>query len=135
MLGKILKIDKVRNVEVAEYFALDGYRVKTTQNIWYVLIDNEQRCCESWGYICSEDDPSYFIGAELMKVRLTDTALKSKMIENGGGYDCDAGDIQFVDFITNLGTFQLAVYNSHNGYYGHEILIMKDTEVILGTTL
>ena len=41
------------------------------------------------------------------------------------------GGIQFVDFVTDRGTFQLAVYNSHNGYYGHGILVLKNDEVLL----
>lgn len=43
--------------------------------------------------------------------------------------------IQFVDFVTSRGTFQLAVYNSHNGYYGHGIIVAKDDEILLNETL
>jgi hypothetical protein len=38
--------------------------------------------------------------------------------------ECDSGGgTQFVDFETSKGVFQLTVYNRHNGYYGHDILI------------
>lgn len=35
-------------------------------------------------------------------------------------------DCIFVDIKTDCGTLQLAVYNSHNGYYGHEVLIREN---------
>ncbi len=115
--------------------AMDGYKVQTDAHTFHVLIDNGQSCCESWGYLSSEDDLSYFIGAELREVKLTDTALKQQKVEASGYYDGDEGGIQFVDFLTDRGTFQLAVYNSHNGYYGHGIVVAKDENILLNETL
>lgn len=157
MLGKILAIEEVRDLEIcptpnlegkggrlglcgminilAGKSNMDGYRVQTDLHTFHVLIDNNQSCCETWGYLSSEDDPQQFIGAKLLEVRLTDKALKSKVVENSGYYGDDCGGIQFVDFITDRGAFQLAVYNAHNGYYGHEILIAKDEDVLLRDVL
>jgi len=47
----------------------------------------------------------------------------------------DGGGICFVDFITTNGTFQLAVYNSHNGYYGHGIVVAIDEKIVHDDTL
>lgn len=113
--------------------SMDGYRVKTDKSDILVLIDNGQCCCESWGYINSEDDPNKFIGAALLDVKLTDTALNTKMSDESRYID--AGGIQFVDFITDRGNFQLAVYNGHNGYYGHGIIVAIDGEIICQDTL
>lgn len=116
------------------YGEYDGYKVVTDKHIYLILIDNGQSCCESWGYISSEDDHTKFIGAELKEVNLTDKALNTKIVEESGYYD-DCGGIQFVDFVTNEGVFQLAVYNAHNGYYGHGIIVAKDDDVLLNDTL
>ena len=113
---------------------MDGYKVKTDQHEIYALIDNAQSCCENWGYFASEDTFDEFIGAELQEVNLTDVALNKQKVEKSDYYD-DGGGIQFVDFVTDKGTFQLAVYNAHNGYYGHGILIARDNHIILKETL
>lgn len=157
MLGKIKSITEVQNATIepiaplngsngqrlgfgqmvsalSGFYNMDGYRVETDQHIFHVLIDNYQSCCESWGYLSSEDDFQQFIDAELLEVRLTDTALKQKVVDESDYYN-DAGGIQFVDFVTDRGIFQLAVYNGHNGYYGHGIVVAKDSEVLLSDTL
>ena len=120
---------------------MDGYAVETDQHTYHVLIDNEQSCCESWGYFASEDDLTAYVGAELREVRLTNTALNTERVEASGYYGYgedesdDGGGIQFVDFVTDRGTFQLAVYNGHNGYYGHGIIVAKDSDVLLNDTI
>ena len=149
MLGKIKNIETVYDLEIQRggrlgivqmlealsgCQSMDGYKVETDKHVFYVLINNDQYCCENWGYLSSEDDLSIFIGAELCEVKLTDKALNQKIVDESGYYD-DAGGIQFVDFITDKGVFQLAVYNAHNGYYGHGILVVKDTEILLNDTL
>lgn len=149
MLGKIISIQEVRGVQLGNrdgrlglsrmiyfcvYSSMDGYKVVTDKHIYHVLIDNVQSCCETWGYLSSEDDFEQFIGSELIEVKLTDTALNQTVVANSGYYE-GRGGIQFVDFITTVGVLQLAVYNGHNGYYGHEIIIAKDEEILLEDTL
>lgn len=116
------------------YSEMDGYKVTTDKHEFHVLIDNGQSCCESWGYICSEDDTKPFIGEELLEIKLTDTALNQTVLEESGYYE-DEGGIQFVDFMTTRGVLQFAVYNSHNGYYGHGIVVAKDNEVLCNDIL
>ena len=157
MLGKIKSIEEVYNFKIQPvgktngtggslgmaqmlntlcgYSEMDGYKVETENHIFHVLIDNGQCCCENWGHMTSEDDLSYYVGAELLEVNVTDIALNQKVLTQMNEDYIDNREIQFVDFKTNLGTFQLAVYNSHNGYYGHGILVAKDNEILLNDTL
>ena len=72
---------------------------------------------------------------ELLEVNVTDIALNQKVLTQMNEDYIDNREIQFVDFKTDLGTFQLAVYNSHNGFYGHGILVAKDNEILLNDTL
>lgn len=157
MFGKIINIEEVRNFKIEPvasmdgsggrlgmsqmmnalcgYADMDGYKVKTENHTFVVLIDNGQSCCENWGYMTSEDDFTYYIGAELLEVNVSDTALNQKILTEINNNWIDSNQIQFVDFKTNKGVFQLAVYNSHNGYYGHGILVAKDNEILLNDTL
>ena len=131
MLGKIVQVAKVSNMISKLYYStMDGYKIVTDKHIFYILISNSQNCCERWGHMTSEDDISYYKGAELLSIKLTDTALNTTLVEDviGDFYRCNT---QFVDFTTNKGTFQIVVYNSHNGSYGHKILLIKDKEILL----
>jgi len=119
---------------IGGFSEMDGYKVETDKHTFLVLIDNGQSCCESWGYMSSEDEHEKFIESELIEVNLTDTALNQIKVKESDYYE-DSGGIQFVDFVTNVGVFQLAVYNGHNGYYGHGILVAKDEEILLNDTL
>lgn len=116
------------------YDEMDGYKVETDKHTFLVLIDNAQSCCESWGYFSSEDNLENYIGSQLKEIKLTDKALNQQVVEKTDYYE-DNGGIQFVDFITDKGTFQIAVYNAHNGYYGHGIIVAKDDDILLNDSL
>ena len=126
----ILKIEEVYDISKKTQYGWDetfeGYKVTTDSQEILVLVSNSQSCCESWGYVQSEDNLDQFIGSGLLNITTTDSALNTKMIDAASNLDC--GDIMFVTFHTNKGSFQLAVYNSHNGYYGHTGLI-ESTQV------
>jgi len=111
----ILKIEELRD---GDY---DGYKITTDKRTLDVAVDNGQCCCEYWGYMSSEDDLESFVGAALLRVESVDTALNAKT-EPG---ELDEGTVYFVNFYTSRGMFQLAVYDSHNGYYGHTFKIME----------
>jgi hypothetical protein len=115
---------------------MEGWEVVTDNTTIFILIDDQSSCCESWGYISSDDNPSDYVGAELLDVVLTDTALEnfSTKAKEEMKY-LDEGGVQFVTFKTSKGDFQLAVYNAHNGYYGHGILVAVGDEIILSSTL
>ena len=125
---------KIISVEEFSENGMEGYKVSTKRISVRVLIDSFQSCCESWGYISSADDFTPFIGAILKEVKLTDVALNQQVVDDTGYYDEDGG-IQFVDFVTSRGTFQLAVYNAHNGYYGHGILVALGEDILCNDTL
>ena len=103
-----------------------GFRVTTDKQEIFIAISSMQSCCENWGYlVMNDEDKEAFIGATLKEITTTDTALSTKIADMGGqsaGW-LDAGDCVFVNLETSRGTLQLAVYNAHNGYYGHEVLI------------
>ncbi len=122
---------------LAGYSEYDGYGVETDKHRFLVLIDNGQSCCENWGYLSSEDDLQHFIGAELRNVTATDIASKkiALALKEGNEWGLDEGAVRFVDFETDRGVFQLAVYNAHNGYYGHGVIVAKDNEILLNDTL
>lgn len=115
--------------------SMDGYKVKTDKHEILILIDNGQSCCESFGYFSSDDALMGYIGTKLRDIELTDTALNVKSVQEKVEYGFDEGGVQFVTFKTDKGDFQLAVYNSHNGYYGHGIIIAKDNEILCQDTL
>ena len=117
MNEKIKSIDEVSGFKVD-----DGYEVVTDKQTIRVGIYNGQDCCENWGYVQSEDDLSGMVGADLIDIKLTDTALGNVVAPASEVYE---GDVMFVDFITSAGTFQLACYNSHNGYYGHHAVVVS----------
>ena len=132
--GSRLGILQMLSIVTGAYSEYDGYEISTDENQYYVLINNGQSCCENWGYLSSDDNLDYFVGAELIEVKLTDVALNQKVVEESNYYD-DGGGIQFVDFVTDKGVLQLAVYNAHNGYYGHSILIAKNENILLNDVL
>ena len=121
-MEKILSIQENATFTHADGYdaQYDGFIIKTDKQEIKVGISNEQQCCEAWGYVISEDDKEKFIGADLLEVYLTDTNLCGQEID--GMYE---GDAMFINFNTSAGLFQLAVYNEHNGYYGHRAVIVS----------
>ena len=120
-MEKILEISEVENFEGSDnYNRYDGYKIVTTEQTIFFGISNVQDCCENWGYLTSEDDLTEMIGAQLLDIYVTDTALG--LVEDVEIYE---GDIMFIDIVTDHGTFQLAAYNEHNGYYGHNAVLMS----------
>lgn len=113
----------------------DGWKIITDENEYHILINNGQSCCESWGYIVSENNFSEFIGKDIKDVRLTDTKLNNSSVYSDLEH-LDAGGVQFVNFEFSDGcVLQFAVYNGHNGYYGHGIIIAKNEDILLSDVL
>lgn len=109
-----------------------------------VEIEDERECCEIWGTMLSEDDLTPYIGSVLHRIDVCNTNLKSstyhdfceqkeqidyiQQIKNRHGI-CYR-NIQFINFYTSKGMFQLTVYNCHNGYYGHDVTIKYENDVL-----
>lgn len=139
MKEKILKIEEVESLpsEDDEYKAYSllgtrsGFQITTDKQIIQLLIEDEQNCCEDWGYLLSEDNLEEFIGEYITDIYLTDKKLKTintyKQLD-GSTIEFLMGiheklDIVFVNVETTKGLLQFAAYNAHNGYYGHKVFI------------
>jgi len=104
-----------------------GYEIETDSETIRIGIDSEQGCCERFGYLCSEDEPAKFVGASLLRIdRVTrDTERDAVLVrEVMRDYGLDGGGALFVNVVTDRGTFQIVAYNEHNGYYGHEAVLI-----------
>lgn len=120
----ILKIEQITDYNFdgktrTYYDNYDGYKITTNEQEILCLISNDQSCCESWGFFESQDDLDYFIGTELKDIKVVDKALDVKSWDKEFPYGLDSGEVMFINFETDKGTFQLGAYNAHNGYYGH----------------
>ena len=99
-----------------------GYNIETNQQVISLKINNQSDCCESWGFLTTEDKLEEFLGAELLGIEVIDTDYKAHPLTKD--YDfCDGGSACFVDLLTSNGKLQFAIYNDHNGYYGHDVII------------
>jgi hypothetical protein len=99
----------------------DGYAIETNERIIKVGVENGQSCCEDWGYLTTNDTLQEFVGAKLLGIKLVDTALKVEPINEKNFYEAST---MFVNFETDRGTMQLVAYNDHNGYYGHDAVVL-----------
>jgi hypothetical protein len=124
MSETIKSIEEYNGKRPSGYGTEAGYLIATDEQEIVLAIDDDQCCCETWGYFLSEDDPQKFIGATLTGLSLTDTALVTKDIPMyDGKISLDSGDTLFVNLDTDRGRLQFVAYNAHNGYYGHEARI------------
>lgn len=123
-MEKILEINEVFSVAKPgeTWNSFDGFQIKTDKQTILLLISNSQSCCEYWGYFISNDTFQDFIGSELKEITLTDNSLNTKKLPE---YGLDEGDCMFINIETSNGTLQFTAYNSHNGYYGHEAVVIS----------
>jgi hypothetical protein len=119
----ILNIQEVSDRKVGRWQTYDGYTVTTDRQVIALLISNRQSCCEHWGYFMSEDDTDEFVGAALLDLKISDTALNPQKMEANDVGDVYDGDVMFVTLETDRGPLQFVAYNQHNGYYGHTALV------------
>ena len=121
-----------------EYKGMEGYKIVTDKQEIIILINNSQQCCEEWGYeACSEkgiletqDDLDDYIGAEILDIEIIDTEKDIYKSLTDRVYRFYSSNAEFVNIKTSKGKLQFAVYNAHNGYYGHKIYIKFNNEVI-----
>lgn len=123
---KIIEIKNYEESSESSWSSVAGFEVVTTRQRIKLYIDNSSSCCESWGYFWCNDKPDDFIGAKLLGVSVTDTALNTKKIEAEGADSRDEGGIMFVNLETSKGVLQFVAYNSHNGYYGHSATVESE---------
>lgn len=106
-----------------------GYYIITDKQTIKIGISDTQNCCEQWGYLITNDNVNDFIGAELISIEKVDTALNKNKIPDDNWEE--EANTMFINFNTPAGTLQFVVYNSHNGYYGHDaVLISKQLNIV-----
>lgn len=114
------RIEAISDLNEAYY---DGFKVITTEQSIEVGINNGRGCCETWGHFWTNDNPSEFVGAELLGVFIVDESLDVHKLDKEVDGGLDAGAVMFVNFKTDRGVLQFTAYNSHNGYYGHDAYV------------
>lgn len=105
---------------------VEGFEIITDKQSIKLVIDNDQLCCENWGYFWCNDSIQSFIGAHLVNVTLTDLALNEAIMKKNALFPNDnyfEGNVMFVNVETDRGTLQFVAYNEHNGYYGHRACV------------
>lgn len=120
-------MEKIVRVEEAtfkfsddDWQTYEGFQIITDKQTIKLGIGNKQFCCEDWGYFITNDDATEFEGAQLLSVDLVDMCLnKSKAPEL---YE---GGVMYVNLETSEGTLQFTAYNEHNGYYGHNTVVVS----------
>lgn len=130
MNEKIIRIEEGSFKKTkGDWQEFDGYLVITDKQTIKLGISNSQSCCETWGYFMSNDDLKEFEGAELKEVTLTDTALNTELLKKNDidlESEWSRPDLMFVNFATDKGVLQFVAYNKHNGYYGHDAVIISE---------
>lgn len=106
-----------------DWNSFDGFIVSTDKQVIKLGISNGQSCCENWGYFMTEDSLKEFEGAKLVGITLTDKALKTERLNEEYA---EVDDCMFVNLETDKGLLQFVAYNSHNGYYGHEAVVVSE---------
>ena len=122
-------IKSIEEVELDDVIS-EGYKITTNTGVLLLLIDNYQLCREGWGHISSEEDFEDFIGCQIDDVRIVDEDLCN--LDTDGWW---AGGAMFINLETVKGTLQFALYNEHNGYYGHVCQVKWNHTVIAEDTL
>ena len=110
----------------SEYDNFKGFIVTTNKRRISIGISKGQSCCEVTGYFMSEDDPKSFVGKRLVKVEVVDTLLNKSQV--GQLEYLDQGGVMFVNFECEDDCLQFVCYNAHNGYYGHEAVVVVSKE-------
>ena len=124
--GRIMEIR-----ELMEFEGGGGYRIATDRTVIEFGISTCHQCCERWGYFSSDDDLGRFVGKEISDIELYSEKEGSYGIPEDAE-DLECGGICFITVrLTDGDSFQLAVYNAHNGYYGHDIWVRVGDEGIL----
>ena len=110
-----------------EYEDFEGYEIKTNKHTYALLITSGAECCEYFGYFSKPDDIEDFLGAELLKIEIVKSDCSVEEVESHSQV-FQADEVQLVNFVTNFGVFQLAVYNVQDGYYGHKVTFVVDKD-------
>lgn len=123
-MEKILRIEETnfkRNKK--DWTTFEGFQIVTDKQTIKLGISDWQSCCERSGYFMSNDEIKEFEGANLIDIAIADTALNVKKLESEDLYE---PNLMFVNLNTSEGLLQFVAYNCHNGYYGHEAVVVSE---------
>lgn len=124
-MEKILKIeDTTFSHESNSYGCFDGFEITTDSQVIKLGIENGQSCCETYGYFMSEDNLDDFVGSNIIDISITDVCLNTEKLDKENLY---YPDTMFVNINTTKGLLQFVAYNSHNGYYSHEAIVISNS--------
>ena len=104
---------------------MGGFTIQTNKQDISILIDSERSCCEEFGMLTSQDTFDDFIGAEILSIERVDDALVVYPVLLEFCEYLRARTV-FININTTAGTLQFTAYNSHNGYYGHDVLVESE---------
>lgn len=124
-MENILRVEEgIFKKDEKDYNTYEGYMVVTDKQTIKIGISTGQSCCENSGYLTTNDTLDEFSGAKLLGIKIVDVALNSKKVEDiiSG---IDSGDTMFVNIETSNGLLQIVAYNQHNGYYGHNAVVIS----------
>lgn len=108
-----------------EEYELDGVKIDFDNDKSLVFgISNDQDCCEEWVYKVDDEDVSNYIGAKIHSIEIVDHYVSTQLEEIGA---CET-DCYFLNVMTTKGELNFAVYNIHNGYYGHRVTMKYDNK-------
>ena len=121
--AKILSIKEDTIVDKSNGYkqTYEGLIIETDKGSIKLVISDSQSCCENFGSLFFEtpDDISQFIDAEILQIE--DISIKREEY-------IDTDSETQLRITTDKGIIQYAIYNEHNGYYGHgTILQVFDT--------
>lgn len=122
-MSKILKIEEVYNITLgnSKYTTYDGITIETEDEVIYFVIENGQNCCENWGtYLYTPEKLENYVGADYLGY----TESTCEQIVNSLKNEYVSPDETcFLNIKTSKGDIDYAVYNSHNGYYSHDVVL------------
>lgn len=123
-MEKILRIEECNfKKDKSDYSFYEGFQIVTDKQTIKLGISDGQSCCERSGYFMTNDNLEDFDGAIIINIMIVDDCLNVKKLESMDFYEpC----LMFVNIETDRGTLQFTAYNEHNGYYGHEAIIISE---------
>lgn len=120
-MSKIIKIEEVYGVSPYKSSKnFDGYKIETEDEEIYFVIENCQNCCECWGYLSTSENLEDYIGADYLGYEENVCKVLADQVKEDY---VDEDEMQFLNINTSNGVIDFAVYNSHNGYYSHTVIL------------
>jgi hypothetical protein len=123
-MEKILKIEECGfKLNEDDCHSYEGFQILTDKQTIKLGISHHQSCCEQYGYFMTNDDLDDFEDANIIDIKIVDECLNVKKLEDMDFYQ---PYLMFVNIETDKGTIQFTAYNEHNGYYGHDAVVISE---------